>query len=273
MKTLSCAVLLSVVALSMLPPASAQIQGQWVSTGTMQSARELHALAKLAGGKALAVGGVDGSGNLLASAEVFSSTTGKWTPTGSMTAAREEFPAVVFKNGKVLVSGGLSTASAVLAGAELYDPKAGTWTAAGSLSVARFGHTATLLSNGKVLVTGGCTASDCSTDTAVSEIYDPTSNAWSTTGSLNTARTYQTAVLLKTGKVLRHWRIGHYLHLRALQCYDWHMELCGQHQRGALPEHDHSSCGWQGAGRRRLQRQGTPSVPRKSTTPLPTHGR
>ena len=53
-----------------------------------------------------------------------------------------------------------------------------------------------------MLVTGGCTASNCGTDTAVSELYDPASNSWSTTGSLNTARYYHTAVLLKTGKVL-----------------------------------------------------------------------
>jgi hypothetical protein len=36
----------------------------------------------------------------------------------------------------------------------------------------------------------------------VSELYDPASNTWSTTGSLNMARSYHTAVLLKTGKVL-----------------------------------------------------------------------
>lgn len=167
----------------------------------MQSVRELHALAALTRGKAVAIGGVDGSGNVLASAEVYSSSNGKWKLTGSMAATRESFPAVVFKNHKVLVSGGLSTGSVVLAGAELFNP-AGTWSAAGSLSVPRFGHTATLLSNGKVLVTGGCTASDCSTNTAVSELYDPKSNSWSTTGSLNTARAYHTAVLLKTGKVL-----------------------------------------------------------------------
>lgn len=68
--------------------------------------------------------------------------------------------------------------------------------------MARFGHTATLLQSGKVLVVGGCTASNCSTDTAVSELYDPASNSWSTTGNLNTARYYHTAVRLKTGKVL-----------------------------------------------------------------------
>jgi hypothetical protein len=156
----------------------------------------------MTGGKALAIGGVDGSSNILSSAEVYSSSNGKWKLTGSMTDARESFPAVVFKNHKVLVLGGLGTGSAVLAGAELYNPNTGVWSSAGSLSVPRFGHTATLLSNGKVLVTGGCTASDCSTNTAVSELYDPKSNSWSTTGSLNTARSYQTAVLLKTGKVL-----------------------------------------------------------------------
>jgi hypothetical protein len=52
------------------------------------------------------------------------------------------------------------------------------------------------------LVTGGCIDNGCATTTAVSELYDPTSNTWTTTGSLNTARAAHTAVLLKTGKVL-----------------------------------------------------------------------
>lgn len=202
MKRLSCAVLLFAVVLAMLQPLSAQIQGQWVSTGSMQSAREFNAQARMAGGDALTVGGVDASSNVLASAEIFSSRSSTWTLTGSMAEPRESFPAVVLTNGKVLVSGGLGTSSVLLTGAELYDQASGVWSSAGSLSVARFGQTATLLSNGKVLVTGGCTASGCTTDTAVSELYDPTSNTWSTTGSLNTARSYHTAVLLKTGRVL-----------------------------------------------------------------------
>jgi len=89
-----------------------------------------------------------------------------------------------------------------LAGAELYDPKTGAWSSAGFLSAPRFAHTATLLQSGKVLVTGGCTATGCKTVTPVSELYDPASNTWSTTGNLNTARYSHTAVLLKTGKVL-----------------------------------------------------------------------
>ena len=202
MKRLSCAVFLFATALATLQPAFAQVQGQWASTGTMQSARELNAQVRLSSGKVLSIGGVDGSGNLLASAELFSSSTGKWTLTGSMAEARESVSRRRVDERKGLGLGRTGYQQHRVGGAELYDPTTGAWSSAGSLSVARFAHTATLLKSGKVLVTGGCTASACSTDTAVSELYDPTSNTWSTTGSLNTARSFHTAVRLKTGKVL-----------------------------------------------------------------------
>ena len=181
---------------------SAQVQGQWAVTGSLESTRESNAQVLMLTGKVLSMGGTDNNGNLLASAETYSAGPGTWTLTGSMAQARELFPAVVLTSGMVLVSGGLGANSTVLGGAELYDPTSGAWSAAGSLSVARFGHTATLLQSGKVLVTGGCTASACGAGTAVSELYDPASNSWSSTGSLNTARYYQTAVRLSSGKVL-----------------------------------------------------------------------
>jgi N-acetylneuraminic acid mutarotase len=196
---------------------SAQVQGQWVAAGTMQSARELNAQVRLTNGKALAIGGVDNNNNILNSAEIYSPGPGTWALTGSMTDAREYFPAVVLTNGKVLVSGGLSAGGSVLAAAELYDPTTGTWSSAGSLSVARVAHTATLLQNGKVLVTGGCTSSPCGSIIAVSEIYDPASNSWSTTGSLNTARYYHSALKLKNGKVLA---IGGYGGANSCELYD-----------------------------------------------------
>jgi hypothetical protein len=200
MKRFPCA--LFTLLLISFQPLFAQTQGQWASTGSMQSAREFNAQVPVSGGKILTIGGADNSANILASAELYNSSTGKWALTGSMAEAREHFPAVVLKGGKVLVSGGLTTSNIVLASAEIYDPNTGVWTSAGFLSVARVAHTATLLSSGKVLVSGGCTDDLCSTFTAVSELYDPTSNTWSTTGSLNTARAFHTAVALKTGKVL-----------------------------------------------------------------------
>lgn len=197
---MSCAVFVLTFVLGCVP-LSAQIQGQWVSAGSMQSPREFNAQVRLATGKVLSVGGVDNSGNILNSAELYNPTPGTWALTGSMSQPREYFQAVLLKTGKVLVAGGLAAGTTVLAAAELYDPTTGTWSSAGSLSVARFGHTATLLANGKVLVTGGCTASACGY-TAASELYDPTSNTWSSTGNLNTARYNHTAVLLRTGEVL-----------------------------------------------------------------------
>jgi hypothetical protein len=53
-----------------------------------------------------------------------------------------------------------------------------------------------LLPNGKVLVAGGFNSS------ASAELYDPASGTWSWTGSLNTARYFQTATLLANGTVL-----------------------------------------------------------------------
>jgi hypothetical protein len=199
-KKLACPLFTLVLAMSQM--LFAQTQGLWTTTGAMQTGREFNAQVKITGGKVLSMGGVDNNNNILSSAEIYSSTSGKWTLTGSMANAREYFTAVTLTTGKVLVAGGIGTGSVVLGSAELYDPTSGVWSSAGSLSVARAAQTATLLANGKVLVTGGCTASTCSTYTGVSELYDPTSNTWSTTGSLNTARFLHTAVALKTGKVL-----------------------------------------------------------------------
>jgi N-acetylneuraminic acid mutarotase len=180
----------------------AQAQGGWTQTGAMQSPRELDAQVPLSSGEVLTMGGLDNNGNVLSTAEIYSPSTGAWNLTGAMATAREHFPAVVLKNGMVLVTGGLTTGGTVLNSAELYDPSAGGWSAAGAMSLARFGHTATLLKNGEVLVAGGCSANPCSGATTESELYDPTTNSWSVTGSLSTGRLDHAAVLLATQKVL-----------------------------------------------------------------------
>src|SRR3974390_146429 len=100
MKRSSCAVFALPFVLAGIQ-LSAQVQGQWVTTGTMQTGRELHAQV-LTGTQVVAIGGVDSNGKLLASVEVYNSGPGKWTLTGSMTDARELFPAVALSNGKVL---------------------------------------------------------------------------------------------------------------------------------------------------------------------------
>jgi hypothetical protein len=121
--------------------------------------------------------------------------------TGSMSTPRSGHRATLLLSGKVLVTGGGNgTADST---AELYDPATGTFSpTTGNMTEARSVHTATLLkladsgapNYGKVLIVG-------SVDTTA-ELYDPTANTFSATGSLHHARTSPTATFLSTGKVL-----------------------------------------------------------------------
>ena len=68
----------------------------------------------------------------------------------------------------------------------------------------RMNHTATLLPDGRVLVAGGfrVIAAIPFGVLARSALYDPVSNTWSTTASLNVGRALHTATLLPDGTVL-----------------------------------------------------------------------
>ncbi|MFN8496429.1 MAG: kelch repeat-containing protein [Anaerolineae bacterium] len=76
----------------------------------------------------------------------------------------------------------------------------GQWMPVADLAEKRAGHTETLLPNGKVLVVGG--RKDGGTYYASAELYDPTTNTWSSAGSMSTTRGYHTATLLPDGRVL-----------------------------------------------------------------------
>jgi hypothetical protein len=79
-----------------------------------------------------------------------------------------------------------------------------TWSSAGNMTLARVGHQATLLADGRVLVTGGSSPSSGNGgyDTKLAEIYDPTANTWSPTGSTTNGRTENVASPLADGRVL-----------------------------------------------------------------------
>ena len=125
------------------------------TTGSMASARELHAASLLTDGKVIVTGGLDSTGKPLATAEVFDPTSETFTATkGPMGTARYLHTSTTLKDGTVLVIGG-DEAAGPLATAEVYDPVAGTFSPTGSMGAARAVHTATLLSDGRVLVVGG----------------------------------------------------------------------------------------------------------------------
>jgi N-acetylneuraminic acid mutarotase len=176
------------------------------TTGSLATGRIDHTATLLPNGKVLVAGGFNSTSGYLSSAELYDPASGTWSATGSLIIPRYRHTATLLSNGKVLVAGGYNGGSTIyLTSAELYDPASGTWTATGSLGEGRYQHTATLLPNGKVLVAGGhgftcCTGS--SGVLATTELYDPASGTWTSSGNLATDRAEHTATLLANGKVL-----------------------------------------------------------------------
>jgi uncharacterized repeat protein (TIGR01451 family) len=182
------------------------VSGTFVNTGTPNVARGFHTSTLLQNGMVLIAGGQNGN-NALSSAELYDPVTGNFTFTGSLVTARSAHSATLLQNGKVLIAGGYTFggngSSPVLASAEIYDPGTGLFSSTGSLANARTGHSAILLASGKVLIAGGETSSNgfAYSTLASAELYDPVAGTFSSTGSLNTARSAP-ATLLSNGQVL-----------------------------------------------------------------------
>jgi hypothetical protein len=208
---------LLLIGTAMLPQAKGE-PGSWAGTGSMIQGRNGHTATLLTNGKVLVAGGYSNNVSI-ASSELYDPATGLWTSTGSMNFARYAHTATLLTNGKVLVVGGLSNDSN-LASSELYDPATGSWTSTGSLNLARSSHSATLLANGKVLVTGGSSNNSRLPPLASSELYDPATGLWSSTGSMNFARYGHAATLLASGKVLVAGENGNTSYMTSSELYD-----------------------------------------------------
>jgi WD40 repeat protein len=171
------------------------------ATGSMTTARYWHTAILLNNGKVLVTGGRDGSGNQLATAELYDPTSGSFARTGNLGTARLVNTVTLLNNGRVLVVGGFDVDGHALATAELFDPATGSFTPTGSMQTARGWHTATLLKDGRVLVVGGSDASG--NPLATAELFDPTGGTFTLpTGSMAIPRRGQSATLLNNGKVL-----------------------------------------------------------------------
>jgi hypothetical protein len=169
--------------------ASAQ-SGTFTLTGSVNTARYNHTATLLQNGKVLVAGGMDVNANQLASAELYDPKKGKWSVTGSMSVGRTDFTATLLQNGEVLVAGGTDFEISCYDTAELYNPSTGEWTLTGSMTQPRCYHSATLLPSGEVLVSGGTISIYNSSNPTVasSEIYNPNTGTWTSTGSLNVDR-------------------------------------------------------------------------------------
>jgi N-acetylneuraminic acid mutarotase len=178
------------------------------ANGALRTPRRLHTLTRLANGKVLAVGGLNGS-TALSSAELFDPGSGTWTDVpGSLETGRWGHSATLLPDGSVLVTGGSVNRSGggttALRSAERFDPEHGVWHLAHAMTDARTAHTAVRLASGVVLVVGGVAPVGAADDPALAfcELFEPHDDKWTTTGDLTRGRRQHRATLLSGGAVL-----------------------------------------------------------------------
>lgn len=185
---------------------------QWISAGSIDPGRALTHAALLAGGDVLVVGedwlGCGGEGlSALATSvnsEVFLAATGTWQKTAGLNAIRVGLVLMPLADGRALVAGGETADGIPFSSVKLFDPTAWTWSQPGLMSYARTDAAGATLQDGRVLVTGGWFPSPTATSRLVptSEIFNPSTDTWSRTGSLHTLRAHARAVTLSDGRVL-----------------------------------------------------------------------
>jgi hypothetical protein len=168
----------------------------WAVTGSMNSARMYHSVARLPDGRVLVTGAT-------LRGEIYDPATAQWTPTGLMVRPRSRHVSLTLPDGRVLVAGGeigSPSAPTYLAHAEVFDPATGSFAAAPAMLATRSELTGTLLASGQVLVTGGK-----GSDRGGVELFDPAAGggvgAWRRAGTMTDDRDGHAAVRLADGRV------------------------------------------------------------------------
>jgi len=181
---------------------------------SMSDSRYGHTGTALADGRVLIAGGVDASGNALATAELYVPSSSSFICIGgvsssppvcnnSMNDARMFHTATLLSNGMVLLCGGLDVnkAGAEVPTAELFDPSSQSFTTVSStMSSARALHAASLLPDGNVLVSGGLNGNQ--TAQATADVYATGVGTFVPAKPMNTARYSHTSTTLPNGLVL-----------------------------------------------------------------------
>ncbi len=153
-----------------------------------------------------------GTATVTVTDSIFGANPETFTNGSTLGTARSGQAAALLPNGTVAIVGGLDSTSAVISGAnvaEAYTPGVGfaNLTLASGTFSPRVGGTATRLRDGTILLLGGSTDGTAPHRTgtpndAAAQIYDPVTNAVTSSTDLLTERWHHTATLMADGRVL-----------------------------------------------------------------------
>lgn len=195
------------------PVASVEIYdpktGAWTPAASMGSPRFEHTATPLADGRVLMAGGLapDGDQALrpLAATEIYDPAANAFVRGTDLREGRTNHAAARLADGSVLVVGGAGgvNGDVSLSSAEVFDPRDASWTSVARLRESRTGASATPLVDGRILVAGGESLSRGSRRSLTSaEVFDPSTGAWRSAGSMTCPRSEHDAVRLGDGSVL-----------------------------------------------------------------------
>jgi hypothetical protein len=192
-------------------------------TGSMGTARMLHAACRLGNGNVMVVGGASALdlANLtvtaLSSVEIYNPGTGTWSVANPISGPRLAPALTLLSNGQVMVSGGVQVtyflgapiAASSVNTVQRWDPIGGSWTAGPNMPHERAFHhgNQVTLADGRVLMTGGIDVPDlfnvpnAAPINGASLYSPPPVNSW-TTVNMAAARALHTATRLPDGRVV-----------------------------------------------------------------------
>jgi len=197
--------------------AEAQQYGSWEIIDSMDIRRRNFSSSVFSNNKILVSGG-DEFPNYN-SAEIYNSESGMWENTTQMLEGRLVHRLLTLSNGNVIAIGGFLKKSC-----EIFNPDSNSWGYTDSLETLKeYGNTVTQLVDGRILVVGG-QYFDQSTLQYIyyktCEIFNPATETWSFTDSLEEGRSGHTAILLKDGKLIVAGGRGDINHLKSCEIYD-----------------------------------------------------
>lgn len=174
----------------------------WATGASIPTARQAFGAASATNGKIYTMGGtVYEPYTPLTTMEEYDPVADTWTARAPMPTARWSLAVVGAPNGKVYALGGYGLSGGLASGVynpagflgtvEEYDPSSDTWTAKASMPTPRAYLTAVAAPDGKIYAIGGFSGpnrTDPSGYLATVEVYDPSTDTWSSGTDLSVAR-------------------------------------------------------------------------------------